>query len=52
MEQSKESYKVHTNRCHTCREIGDKKKNTIKRKQKKIKGCGNCGSFHAKGNRD
>ena len=37
METNKESYKVKTNRCHTCRDADKSNKSTTKRKKMKIK---------------
>ena len=44
METTKESYKVKTNRCHTCRDADKSNKSTTKRKKMKIKAspCTNC----------
>jgi len=54
MEASKESYKVHTNRCQTCRDQVEKqKKNTVKRKYKKSKqhSC-DCGFMFRGGSKE
>ena len=37
METTKESYKVKTNRCHTCRDADKSNKSTTKRKKMKTK---------------